>query len=159
MTYIAILALMLVALSVTGWPLVSSARRLRPETGDASPLDDLIARRDAAYGAIKELDFEHELGNLSESDYHELRDRYRTKAASVLQELEGALASSGSTPAVSLATPQGSRPCRRCARATEASDEYCWSCGARLQDGCQACGRALEHEDTFCAFCGVRREA
>ena len=159
MTYVAILLLMLVALSITGWPLLSSSRRLRPEaSGAASPAEDLIARRDAAYRAIKELDFEHELGNLSESDYQELHDRYRTKAAAVLQELESVLASAGSSPAAPEAAPQGSLPCPRCSQSTQTSDEYCWSCGAKLEGRCAACGHALDQDDNFCASCGARRE-
>src|SRR3972149_6259009 len=103
MTYVAILLLMLVALSITGWPLLSSARRLRPEAnGAASPAEDLIARRDAAYRAIKEL-----------------HARYRTKAAAVLQELESVLVSAGSIPATPEAAPQGSLPCPRCSQPTQ----------------------------------------
>ncbi|MBI2914263.1 MAG: zinc ribbon domain-containing protein [Chloroflexi bacterium] len=159
MAYVAILLLMLVALSITGWPLLSSSRRLRPEaSGAASPADDLMARRDATYRAIKELDFEHELGNLSESDYQELRDRYRTRAAAVLQELESVLASAGPSPAAVEASPQGSLPCPHGSQPTEPSDGYCWSCGAKLEGRCSACGHALAPGDNFCASCGARRE-
>ena len=82
---------MAVALSVVAYPL------LRPESGralrfaaPAGPLEDLLSRRDAAYAGIKELEFEHELGNLSREDFQALRDEYRFKAARLLQEIESA---------------------------------------------------------------------
>jgi hypothetical protein len=48
----------------------------------------LLAERDEAYAAIKELEFEFHLGNLSQRDYEELRARYRQRAEDILRELE-----------------------------------------------------------------------
>jgi hypothetical protein len=74
---------------VVGYPL------LRPGRGkgdlvsrDHSEIEDLLARRDEAYAAIKELEFEFHLGNLAQRDYEELRARYRQRAEDILRELE-----------------------------------------------------------------------
>jgi hypothetical protein len=52
--------------------------------------DDLLAQRDSAYAAIKELEFEYHLGNLSQRDYEDLRARYRQRAADILRRLDAA---------------------------------------------------------------------
>ena len=143
MTYVAILLVMLVSFTIVGWPLIRSSSRVpRREVGEGSPWDDLIGRRDAAYRAIKELDFEHELGNLSESDYEGLRERYRSEAAVTLRKLDAAAgggsqaAPSGPSPSSEVASavpPQTGLACPSCGKATETADHYCWSCGARLE--------------------------
>jgi hypothetical protein len=159
MTYVVILVLMLAAFSIVLWPLLSSVNRLRPETGGNSALDEMVSRRDSAYRALKELEFEYQLGNLSDSDYHDLRERYRAKAAVILQELEEAMAATGDGQAADgAADPDGSLPCPSCRKPTERSDEYCWSCGATLEGRCPSCARAVSRSDDFCAYCGTRLE-
>lgn len=68
---------------------------LRPSRSEpaAVPLngrrrEELLSQRDAAYSGIRELDFEHQLGNLSRQDYEDLRARYRDRAADILQQLD-----------------------------------------------------------------------
>jgi hypothetical protein len=143
-TFLAVLLLMLAAFTVVGGPLIRSARSGREESNGSSRLDDLIDRRDAAYRAIKELDFEYQLGNLSESDYRGLRERYRSEAAATLRELDavmrgaGAGEASSGGPATSAAVAptlpaQADPPCPSCGRPTEAGDRRCRSCGAGLE--------------------------
>jgi len=142
MTYLVVLLVMMAAFTVVAWPLMSSARDARREHGGASPWNDLIGRRDAAYRALKELEFEYQLGNLSEPDYRGLRERYRSEAAATLQELDAAAASGGEAPVAGPAASAGTAPsdsvqadapCPSCGRETEAGDLYCRSCGARLE--------------------------
>ena len=169
MTYVAILVLMLAAFSMVGWPLISSSRRATSEASGSSPWDDLIGQRDAAYAAIKELDFEYDLGNLSDSDYRDLRDRYRSRAASILQSLETAMGSAGGSKAADVpaapapAAPTRARPetpaCPSCGQSREAEALYCWSCGARLDRTCSNCDRAVKAGDRFCVGCGADLEA
>ncbi len=146
MTSVLVLLLMLAAFLVVGRPLIRSARDTGREPGGTSPWNDLIGRRDAAYRAIKELDFEYQLGNLSEMDYRGLRERYRSEAAAILRELDagmsgadgGEAAPSGpATPAAVApeASAQADPPCPSCGRPTDAGDRYCRFCGARLEAG------------------------
>jgi hypothetical protein len=86
--FVALLMTAAVFLAV-GYPL------LRPGRGkgdlvstDHREAEDLLAERDEAYAAIKELEFEFHLGNLSQRDYEELRARYCQRAEGILQELE-----------------------------------------------------------------------
>jgi hypothetical protein len=168
MTYLAILLVMLVAFTVVGWPLISSSRDARRESGGASPPDDLTRQRDAAYQGIMEVDFEYELGNLSESDYRRLRQRYRSEAAATLQKLDVAVsggseasprgrAAPGEAP--SPASPKAGLACPSCGEPADAADHYCWSCGGRLGDRCTTCGVSVEAGHRFCPGCGARLEA
>jgi hypothetical protein len=135
---------MLAAFTVVGWPLIRSARDARREVGGAPLWNDLIGRRDAAYRAIKDLDFEYQLGNLSEPDYRGLRERYRSEAAATLRELDAVMRGAGAgeaspggpaTPAAvaPAVSAQADLPCLSCGRPTEAGDRRCRSCGAGLE--------------------------
>ncbi len=144
MTFLAVLLLMLAAFTVVAWPLIRSARDARREVGGTPPWNDLIGRRDAAYRAIKELDFEYQLGNLSEPDYRGLRERYRSEAAATLRELDAVMRGAGAgeaspggpaTPAAVAPTlpAQADPPCPSCGKPVEAGDHHCGSCGAGLK--------------------------
>ncbi len=170
MTYLAILILMLVAFTLVGWPLISSSRSARGALGGGSPWDDLITQRDAAYQALQELEFEHQLGNLSEADYRDLRERYRSQAAAILRELDQALRAAGADKAMArggaapsavawTVSPAGGLACPSCGQATEAMDRYCWSCGAQLGQRCANCGGPVQSGDRFCVGCGAHLEA
>lgn len=169
MTYLAIIVMMLMAFAVVGWPLISPSRRnwLRPD-GD-SRSDDLISKRDAAYQAIKDLDFEYELGNLSESDHTILRQRYRSDAAAALQKLDAADegARSGHTPSATSAASSGEPTmgssqaaviCASCGTQSEAGDNYCAGCGAEVGRSCRNCASPAHASDRFCAACGTPLE-
>jgi RNA polymerase subunit RPABC4/transcription elongation factor Spt4 len=168
MIYLVILVVMLVAFTAVGWPLVTNSSGTRRESRAVSALDDLVGQRDAAYRGIKELDFEYELGNLSESDYQRLRQRYRTEAAATLRSLDaaagggseapagGPAASTGTAPSDSI---QAERSCSSCGRPIEAGDRYCWSCGDQLGRQCANCGGLVQARHEFCGSCGTRLEA
>lgn len=165
MIYLVIIVLMLVAFTVVGWPLVGSSRVFAPQRGEASRVDALSSQRDTAYRTLKELEFEYELGNLSDSDYQSLRERYRREAAAVLQKLDAAVkeAPSGhAAEAMQTATSlsgQAGLLCPSCGKPGGAADRFCWSCGARLGEGCPGCGGPVQVEDRFCAGCGARLRA
>ena len=89
MTLVTTLVIIGATLAAVLWPMFRA--RPAPDTGQSwerDRLDSLLSRRDSAYDAIRDLDFEYHLGNLSEADYLELRDRYRERAAGVLRRLD-----------------------------------------------------------------------
>jgi hypothetical protein len=51
---------------------------------------ELAEERDRALSALKELEFDHRTGKLSDADYGELVGTYRRRAAAALQGLEPA---------------------------------------------------------------------
>ncbi|HSB68460.1 MAG TPA: hypothetical protein VLH58_08960 [Candidatus Methylomirabilis sp.] len=57
---------------------------------EVAPSDpsDLLARKGAAYSALKELEFDYRTRKLSLQDYQELRAVYRVEAAEVLKAMD-----------------------------------------------------------------------
>ncbi len=62
------------------------------EVAPSAP-SDLLARKEAAFSALKELEFDYRTRKLSPEDYEELRAVYRVEAAEVLKALD-----QGATP-------------------------------------------------------------
>ncbi len=77
------------ALGFAMWPLVARPGRHRgllPLPHDSRA--ELREQKRAVIRALRELDFEHGAGHLSDTDYAELRARYESEAAAVLGELD-----------------------------------------------------------------------
>jgi tetratricopeptide (TPR) repeat protein len=70
------------------WPLIRhrGAPVLLPLPPD--PREPLLERKAAALRALRELEFEHDAGHVSDDDAAELRTRYEAEAAAVLSELD-----------------------------------------------------------------------
>ncbi len=87
---VAIVALLvgLPAAAFTLWPLLSSrrARALLPVPPDAR--EQLLEQKRQALGTLRELEFEHEAGHVSDDDYADLRARYEAETAQILTELD-----------------------------------------------------------------------
>lgn len=159
MTLVAIFAVMALSFGAIAWPFLG--RRVGGDDArePARPWDDLVSQRDTTYQALKELEFEYNLGNLSDADYADLRERYRTQAAGILQRLDAATEDSGpeeAPPAVLAGSPETT--CPSCREASVEGDAYCARCGERLGAHCRDCGRPVLEEDRFCPACGRRLE-
>ncbi len=75
------------------WPLLVGRPETNPEGEegegeDTLVLDELLLQKDATYSAIKELEFDHAMGNLSKEDYRELAGRYEDKAMALLKTID-----------------------------------------------------------------------
>ncbi len=183
MEYLVVFLMMVTAVGVVVYPLLKPQSELAADgPQSAEPLEELLSERDAAYGAIKELEFERELGNLSELDYLELRDEYRRKAARILEELDVKAAELPPEPEappaplsvedeIELAIQRlrergartGSLPAEReCPLCGETADDdgvFCSNCGADLSRFCPGCGEQRQPGDRFCSACGTLMEA
>ena len=86
-----IAAIVVPALAIVLWPL----RRARgaptaaalPNAADGRRLE-LDEEKAALYRALRELQFDHDAGHLSEPDYQALRERYESRAAVLIGELD-----------------------------------------------------------------------
>ena len=85
-----IAVVVVVALGIVTWPLLRGRRgdAAIPETPPEDRALELEEERTAAYRALRELDFDHEAGHLSDDDYAGLRARYESRAAEVLTALD-----------------------------------------------------------------------
>jgi hypothetical protein len=80
------LVLSLAALAYVVWPLLKPGPA--PIMVEDDRLTELLARKDALLVAIKELEFDYQVGKLSEEDYQLLDQRLRRQAVGLLQQIE-----------------------------------------------------------------------
>lgn len=50
--------------------------------------EDLLEKKDEMLGALKEIEFEYQMGKLSKKDYNELKRDYEINALKILKELD-----------------------------------------------------------------------
>lgn len=87
--FVAIVIIALPALAFILWPLLrkgSAPGGILPIPQDRR--DELDEEKRAIYRALKELEFDHQAGHLSQDDYAELSSRYEARAALILKELD-----------------------------------------------------------------------
>jgi len=138
------------------WPLLSRSAPDVPVEDDR--LTDLISRKDSVLAAIKDLEFDHQVGKLSDDDFQRFDARLRQQAVAYLQQIDKlapqsaqldealeaeivrlrkthvAPAANGRVATVAVATAMAEKPV----------DRFCTNCGQPL---------APEHK--FCAHCGT----
>jgi ribosomal protein L40E len=68
------------------YPLFARSSEKLADAPDA--LETLVAQRDSTYDAIRDLDFDFQLGKLSQNDYNALREKYKIRAAQILQHID-----------------------------------------------------------------------
>ncbi|MBI4491662.1 MAG: hypothetical protein HY690_02585 [Chloroflexi bacterium] len=78
-----------VALGMVALVLAPLRRPPTPGLEAADPAADLLAAREAALQALRELDFDYRLGNLAETDYRALRERHKLQAIALLKATNG----------------------------------------------------------------------
>jgi len=86
---VAVAAVVLVAAPFLGEPVPKEDSLREPSRAGKRALA-LAEERDRALSALKELEFDHRTGKLSDADYRELVGAYRRRAAAALQGLEPA---------------------------------------------------------------------
>ncbi len=172
--------LVILATAAVGWPLFRKVTAsAAPDTTADALLDDLMFQRETTFAAISELDADHEMGNLSDRDHLELRQRYAEKSLSILKAIDELGSENGTAPVaddrlsdeieseVRQIRRKGGghrrkRPamiaCWSCGDAVPAHFNFCPHCGARLVLVCSGCGAERETGDHYCARCGSELE-
>ena len=84
---VAVVAVIVVAVPFLREPAPASDQLRGPREDDTHTLE-LSEERDRALAALKELEFDHRTGKLSDDDYGELVGTYRRRAAAALRALE-----------------------------------------------------------------------
>jgi rubrerythrin len=127
-------------------------------------LDRLHSEKESLYNAIKELDFDYNMGKLSKEDYEELEKRYKVQALAVLREIDNIQSKTDKLDLEQeiekeIKAIRGSRfvddegiekeilkaresktnkasalICSKCGNEYKATDRFCSNCGARVYE-------------------------
>lgn len=141
MEYLLMTLVIFGALVFVGYPLANPRRynmRKFVTMGDPQ-YEQLAGAREQAFDALRDFEFDHATGKLSEADYKTLRARYETRAASIMQQLDTLSAAQNVSSSVPRApkrrakpAPGAERACPRCHAPAAADDRFCQKCGARI---------------------------
>lgn len=123
-------------------------------------LSDLVRRKDAALRAIKDLEFDYQVGKVSDEDYQRVNQRLRHQAIVLIQQvdklapasstlddqLEAAIAAMRKTQTP---PPESVQPAPAQTPAAQPAN------GSHPARYCTNCGQLLEPSHKFCAHCGT----
>jgi hypothetical protein len=145
MIWVACAALVIAAGGFVLYPLFQEPKSARvADLPDEMEMDRLLDRKAVIYRSIKDLEFEHAMGRLSETDYRRLDADYKNDAALLLQKLDQLGASEDLDKAIekdiaarksALFVPQvdlKTLRCPACGAETVPGKKYCADCGKRL---------------------------
>lgn len=177
LTMIMMLAVTLGAAFYVAWPLLFG--RTRPEDylgleSSEPVLQQLCFQRDATYSAMKELDFDLAMGNLSKQDHQQLQERYKRKAVAILKRIDDAKAGRISTAVLEDDELEARVPAKRESGKIRASNSRvdldveqeieAFRRKSRESDRrqqapaltCPSCGRPIaDPQAAFCSKCGA----
>lgn len=150
----------------------------------SSPLDQLITEREQLLAALRDLDFDHATGKITNEDYAPQREQLVTQSATVLKQIDdlkplessreaetvtalsiedfieaeiAARRQTGPTNRPALTLPVNEFACSQCGTSAHVGDRFCPNCGATLAHLCHDCGHTLQPDDRFCARCGAKQ--
>lgn len=164
------LGLMTAALAWAVWVVFRTAQVMvsEPEAADVREATgrrrkELEREKQALLKALKELEFDHEMGKISDADYQEIGGNYRARAVRVMRQLDVATGETNyrelverdlqnrlkarrapagdkqdakpEAPAAEVARAPSRPACAKCQTLNDADAEFCKKCGARLVRG------------------------
>jgi hypothetical protein len=109
--------------------------------------------RIAVLSALRDLDFDHKVGKVSDEDYVPAREQLLAEAARYIQQrdekesmLEGL---------VQKRRASKKENCTECEAPMEAGQRFCSKCGSQVSHAdCPSCGKKVRAGDLFCSSCG-----
>ncbi|MBI3581341.1 MAG: zinc ribbon domain-containing protein [Nitrospinae bacterium] len=125
------LLLVSAVLAAIGYPLFVQPKSAVRTSEDGDEYHKLIAKKEAAFVALKDLDFDHKTGKIDDADFDQLKARYEDEAVAVLKRIDGV---GGASPAFRKASggEQAGIFCTSCGTQAKAGDRFCGNCGAKL---------------------------
>jgi len=117
---------------------------------------ELEREKAALLRALKELEFDHEMGKVSDADFREIGGQYRARAMRVLRQLDEQGADYKLLVEKELKARLGvkaAQPAHESAHAPAPSKE---TEKENANNGCEACGTANDPDAVFCKKCGKK---
>lgn len=111
--------------------------------------------------ALRDLDFDHQLGVVGEVDYQQLRASLLAEAAEAYEQTtpdDGDLAQL-IEKAVRDRRQQignGQDRCAHCGADLDPADKFCPACGFHARTACPHCNQPVGQGDNFCTSCGAQ---
>ncbi len=158
-------AIIMLALVLIGMVMSPLLRKTSDPDDFDEPLPLEETRRGQALLAIKDLDFDHATGKISEDDYLAMKGRFTADALAALrQEPADSADPAEQLIAARRAALESGGPvavCPACGPRPEPDARYCSGCGGSLDapTACPSCASPLPAGARFCAACGTRAAA
>ncbi len=122
--------LVLLVLAAIGYPLYATPAAAEGGIDEGDDYHKLLSAKEAAFVAIKDLEFDYKTGKIAESDYAPLKARLEADAVDLMKRLDGAQAEAAAPRKEP--KPKG-RFCAACGAKAGADDRFCSSCGKPLK--------------------------
>lgn len=156
-TLLLALLLSLAALAYVVLPLLTKQPPLLQVEDDR--LTDLLARKDNAVRAIKELEFDYQVGKISEEDYQRFNQRLSRQAITLIQQLEKITPESAALDehleAAIAERRQAQKPVKAQKMTLSAPPSAPVVTSTAVTRFCTECGARLDVNFKFCASCGA----
>jgi len=140
------ISLLIAAAAYLSYPLLKPRATEKREPRPNSKARELEAQKESLLAAIKEIDFDHRTGKLSDEDFQALNTRYRLEAISLIKRLDQLKGRGG-------AKPDFEEEIRRYRRQTQGGEAA--EAAPRVYR-CPKCNRPVGKQDRFCANCGFK---
>jgi hypothetical protein len=151
------LLLSLAALAFVLWPLFSA--KVKPYHTENDELAELLVRKEGIMAAIKDLEFDHRVGKVSEEDFQRFDARLRRQAIIYMQQIEKiAPETTGLEDALEAEIARQRRTDNGKAAApvrVETTKVVAAAPTASSSRFCTTCGEPLSANHKFCANCGT----
>ncbi len=153
------IAMLVAAVPIVIKPLLNNKLK-EPSIQASTDLDNLRDRHSELLLALRDLDFDHQIGKVTIEDYVALRESLLVQAATAIeaQEKQDAEQDARLEEAIRLRREKQSsaRTCRNCGATLEVSDRFCRACGNPIETTCPKCGEQMRPNDLFCNSCGTK---
>ncbi len=134
------------------YPLLKPDRyKTTPVSRVAETIRELEVKKENAYAAIRELEFDFNMGKLSKADFDSLKRQYRADAVRLIEELdqlESGRKADETTPEADLDSQvEGKIIAWRNKKSHAPKSVFCVQCGTEVSDPgrfCHSCGERLE---------------
>ncbi len=156
------IVMVIAAISVVGWPLVSKAEYAEGTlAAEDTELANLLLQKESTFSTLSEMEEDHIMGNLSAADYGELRQKYEQKAISVMREIDNLQREQAEQIEEEIkelrlgrhATGGATRTCPSCTAELDPDDNFCPKCGKVSGHSCPGCSAPIGLVDADHRFC------
>lgn len=127
MTLVIELLLVLAVLAAIGYPVLKKVPLAAEGVDEGDQAHKLASAKEAAFVAIKDLEFDFKTGKMDEEDYQNLKSKYESEAAAILRRIDHLQAEGTAPKAVRVGGK--ARFCSACGAKTDPDDRFCSSCG------------------------------